>query len=115
MNTVAFKFFALPAFAAAALMFASAQARADAMRFTLTNNTDAMIIQFFATPVDGGGKRIELLQKKGLWAKKARMLTIADGSDACVYTIRAVFESESYYDISDKIDFCETDSYTIGD
>lgn len=93
--------------------FVPAAAFADNLTFTLENKTSHMIVKFFATPVGGNGKRLELLNKKGLWAGKSRKLTIADGSDACVYTTRAVFEDDSYYDVSNKIDFCESDSYTI--
>lgn len=101
--------FALSAGAA----FAPAAAFADNLSFTLENKTSHMIVKFYATPVGGNGKRLELLNKKGLWAGKSRKLTIADGSDACVYTTRAVFEDDSYYDVSNTIDFCESDSYSI--
>lgn len=90
-------------------------ASAENLTFTLDNRSGAMIVKFFATPADGSGKRIELLNKRGLWAGKSRMLTIADDTDACVYTTRAVFEDNSYEDISDKTDFCEVGNYTIGE
>ncbi len=68
-----------------------------------------MIVQFYATAADGG-TRSELLKKKGLFGGQSRQLTIADGSDACVYKIRAVFENDSFYDVRDEIDFCESDT-----
>jgi hypothetical protein len=89
-------------------------ALAETLSFTLENKTSNMIVQFYATATDGG-TRSELLKKKGLFGGQSRQLTIADGSDACVYKIRAVFEDDSFYDVRDEIDFCESDTYTIQD
>lgn len=100
--------FALIASAALVPVSASAESRT----LTLQNSTSHMIVKFFATP-EGGGKRVELLNKKGLWAGKSRKLTINDSSDACVFTTRAVFEDDSFYDVSNKIDLCESDEYEI--
>ncbi len=96
------------------LGLAASPALADNLSFTLDNQTPNMIVQFYATPTDGG-TRSELLKKKGLFGGQARKLTIADGSDACVYKIRAVFENDSFYDVRDEVDFCENDSYTLAD
>ena len=93
------------------LGLAAHPALAETLSFTLENETSNMIVQFYATPADGG-TRSELLKKRGLFGGKSRMLTIADGSDACVYKIRAVFENDSFDDLRDEVDFCETDSYT---
>lgn len=97
----------------AAAVLAPVAAYAENLTFKLENKTSYMIVKLYATPVDGNGKRIELLNKKGLWAGKSRSLTIADDGDACVYTTRAVFEDDSFYDVTNKVDFCETDVYTI--
>jgi hypothetical protein len=98
----------------AGISIAAQPALADNLTFTLENETPNMIVQFYATPVDGG-TRSELLKKRGLYGGQSRKLTIADGSDACVYRIRAVFEDDSFYDVRDEVDFCETDSYTLAD
>ncbi len=100
--------------AASLLGLAASPALADNLSFTLDNQTPNMIVQFYATPADGG-TRSELLKKKGLYGGQTRKLTIADGSDACVYKIRAVFEDDSFYDVRDEVDFCESDSYTLAD
>ncbi len=100
--------------AASLLGLAGSPALADNLSFTLDNQTPNMIVQFYATPADGG-TRSELLKKKGLYGGQTRKLTIADGSDACVYKIRAVFEDDSFYDVRDEVDFCESDSYTLAD
>ena len=100
---------------AASFALAPVAASAQDLTFTLDNKSGAMIVKFFAIPADGSGKRIELLNKRGLWAGKSRTLTIADDTDACVYKTRAVFEDNSYEDISDKTDFCEVGNYTIGE
>lgn len=100
--------------AATLLGLAASPALADNLSFTLDNQTPNMIVQFYATAVDGGA-RSELLKKKGLFGGQSRKLTIADESDACVYKIRAVFEDDSFYDVRDEVDFCETDSYAIAD
>ncbi|WP_454287177.1 hypothetical protein [Rhizobium arsenicireducens] len=97
----------------AAAVLAPVAAYAENLTFKLENKTSYMIVKLYATPVGGNGKRIELLNKKGLWAGKSRSLTIADDGDACVYTTRAVFEDDSFYDVTNKVDFCETDVYTI--
>jgi hypothetical protein len=109
MRIFAFSIFAV------SLALTPVVASAENLTFTLENKSDAMIVKFYATPADGSGKRIELLNKRGLWAGKSRTLTIADGTDACVYTTRAVFEGDSYEDISDRTDFCEVGSYSIGE
>lgn len=99
----------------AAALFATAfPASAETLSFTLDNQTSNMIVQFYATPADGG-TRSELLKKRGVFGGQSRKLTISDGSDACVYKIRAVFEDDSFYDVRDEIDLCENDSYTIED
>ncbi|GEO84865.1 MULTISPECIES: hypothetical protein [Alphaproteobacteria] len=98
----------------AASVFTPLAAAAENLTFTLENHTPNMIVQFYATP-QGGGKRLELLNKKGLWGGKSRKLTIARGADACVYSTRAVFEDNSFESVSRKIDFCETDVYSIED
>ncbi|MDH4414836.1 MAG: hypothetical protein QE484_16110 [Rhizobium sp.] len=100
--------------AATGLIVAAQPALADTLSFTIDNQTPNMIVQFYATPADGG-TRSELLKKKGLYGGQSRKLIIADGSDACVYKIRAVFEDDSFYDVRDEVDFCESDSYTIAD
>ncbi len=104
----------LSVFLATGLVAAASPARAENLAFTLQNETPNMIVQFYATPADGG-TRSELLKKKGLYGGQSRKLTIADGSDACVYKIRAVFEDDSFYDVRDEIDFCENDTYTLAD
>lgn len=97
-----------------ALATSASPALAENLSFTLDNQTPNMIVQFYATPVDGG-TRSELLKKRGLYGGQSRKLTIADGTDACTYKIRAVFEDDSFYDVRDTVDFCETDSYTLAD
>lgn len=83
---------------------------------TLENETEGMIVKFFATPANGKGQRQELLNKHGLGKGKSRKLTLVGGSDICEYRVRAVFEdSAEYENLSDKIDFCEVDTYTIED
>lgn len=99
---------------AAALAVVARPAVAENLSFTLDNETENMIVQFYATPADGG-TRSELLKKRGLYGGQSRKLTIADGTDACVYKIRAVFEDDSFYDVRDQVDFCEADSYTLAD
>lgn len=104
----------LPLLLAAGFGLAAQPALAETLSFTLDNQTSNMIVQFYATPANGG-TRSELLKKKGLFGGQTRKLTIADDSDACVYKIRAVFEDDSFYDVRDEVDFCESDSYTIAD
>lgn len=88
-------------------------ASAESLEFTLENGSEGMVVQFFVSPASGG-KSVDLLRKKGLYAGKSRALTINDGTDNCVYRIRAVFDTDTYYDIRDKVDFCEVGTYTIG-
>lgn len=88
-------------------------ASAESLDFTLENGSESMVVQFFVSP-EGGGKSVDLLKKKGLYAGKSRALTINDGTDNCVYRIRAVFDTDTYYDIRDKVNFCEVGTYTIG-
>ncbi|PYB71401.1 hypothetical protein [Rhizobium wuzhouense] len=104
----------LSLFAASAVFAAPLAASAETLSFTLENKTSNMVVQVHVSPVDGG-KSVELLRKKGLYGGKSRQLTIDDGTDACVYRIRVVFEGDSYYDLRDKVDFCETGSYTIAE
>jgi hypothetical protein len=92
--------------ASALLLTAPLGASAETLSFTLENQTPNMVVQVHVSPADGG-KSIELLRKKGLFGGKSRQLTIDDGTDACVYN--------SFEDIRDKVDFCETGTYTIDD
>ncbi len=54
-------------------------------------------------------------QEGALRAASRGSSPLIDGTDACVYRIRIVFEDDSFYDLRDKVDFCETGSYTIED
>ncbi|RKE85000.1 hypothetical protein [Rhizobium sp. AG855] len=105
---------AVSVLATAFLLSVPLAASAETLSFTLENKTSNMVVQVHVSPVDGG-KSVELLRKKGLYGGKSRQLTIDDGTDACVYRIRVVFEGDSYYDLRDKVDFCETGSYTIAE
>ena len=100
--------------AAALLLAAPLAASAETLSFTLENKTPNMVLQVYVSPADGG-KSIELLRKKGLFGGKSRQLTIDDGTDACLYKIRIGCEDDSFYDVPDKVDFCETGTYTIDD
>lgn len=100
----------------AALLFTVEAATAENLRVKLENNTEFMIVQFYATPTAGKGKRLELLNRHGLAAGQSRALTIAAGPDVCDFRVRAVFEDGAgYYDVGDTIDFCETDTFQVGD
>ncbi|MCJ7996716.1 hypothetical protein J5N58_07085 [Rhizobium cremeum] len=91
-------------------------AAAGDLGVTLENDTDGMIVKFFVSPANGKGQRQELLNRHGLGKGKSRKLTLVGGSDVCEYRVRAVFEdSAEYQDVSDRIDFCEVDTYTIED
>lgn len=83
---------------------------------TLENDTEGMIVKFFASPASGKGQRQELLNKHGPGKGRSRTLILVGGSDICEYRARAVFEdSAEYQDVSDKIDFCEVDTYAMED
>jgi hypothetical protein len=101
-------------FASFLLLATPLVASAESLTFTLENKTPNMVVQAYVSAVDGG-KSSELLHKKGLYGGKSRQLTINDGSDACVYKLRLVFEDDSFEDVRDKVDFCETGTYTIDD
>lgn len=100
--------------ASALLLSTPLVASAETLSFTLENKTPNMVVQVYVSPADGG-KSIELLHKKGLYGGKSRQLTIDDGTDACLYKIRFVFEDDSFEDLRDKVDLCETGTYTIDD
>ncbi len=101
---------------AALCSFSVTPALAGNLSVTLENETEGMIVKFFATPANGKGQRQELLNKHGLGKGKSRKLTLVGGGDICEYRVRAVFEdSAEYENLSDKIDFCEVDTYTIED
>lgn len=101
---------------AALCTFSVTPAFAGNLSLTLENGSQAMIVKFFASPANGKGQRQELLNKHGLGKGKSRTLTLVGGSDVCEYRVRAVFEDGAeYQDVSDKIDFCEVDTYTIAD
>ncbi len=90
-------------------------ARADTKAFTLVNTTSKMIVKLYVRPIEGGGERIELLKKKGLYGGKSRKLTITDNSNACAYWVWTVFEDNSFYDKREAVDFCEYNTYTFSD
>jgi hypothetical protein len=95
----------------AALTATAAVAQGE--KLTIENKTSAMIIRFTLRPADGKGQKVELLNKHGLGAGKSRSVKVPTDGKTCAYRLLAEFEDDTFRDVTDKIDICETATYTI--
>lgn len=101
---------ALGMFAAAALLAAPAQAQD--VDYYLHNETSYVVMEFYTSPSEEDEWGYDLLGRTVLGAGESAEVSIADGSDQCLYDFRFVFDDgdvvEDY-----GVDICELAEYTL--
>ncbi|MEQ8432949.1 MAG: hypothetical protein RIA71_01800 [Oceanicaulis sp.] len=96
----------------AASCLAAGSAHAEDVVYTLHNKTSYVVTEFYTGPANEDEWGYDLLGTEVLDAGESALVTIADGSDQCVYDLRIVFEDgdvvEDY-----GVDICELAEYTL--
>lgn len=95
-----------------ALSLASAPAFAEDLELTLTNDTESVLAEFYASPADVGEWEEDILGEDVLGSGESVDITIADGRTQCEYDLRFVFDDGSET-IVEAEDICETESFTL--
>jgi hypothetical protein len=97
--------------AAVALGLAAAPANAQDRHVQVINETSQGIVQFFASNVDRGTWEEDILGEAVLPVGQSVNINIDDGSGACLYDFKAVFEDGQEL-VRNGIDVCTTSTYT---
>jgi hypothetical protein len=95
----------------ALISLAVAPANAQDRNVQVINETQHAIVQFFASNVDRGTWEEDILGENVLPVGGAVNVNIDDGSGACVYDFKAVFEDGEEL-VRTGIDVCTTSTYT---
>lgn len=90
---------------------AAAPANAQDRNVQIINETQNAIVQFFASNVERGTWEEDILGENVLPVGGAVNINIDDGSGACVYDFKAVFEDGEEL-VRPGIDVCTTSTYT---
>ena len=98
------------AVAMAALLLAPV-AKAQDLTFTLTNNTAAVLMEFYASPATDSEWGEDLLGADVLDSGEMGVVLIADDSEECIYDLYFIFETGDEFE--DQINLCELNSYTL--
>jgi hypothetical protein len=83
---------------------------AEPVTFTLTNGTDEVIMEFYASPPGVEEWEEDILGEDVLEPGESVEITIADGRDDCEYDFLAVFEDESELE-HDSVAVCDGEEY----
>ena len=97
--------------AAVALGMAAAPANAQDRHVQVINETQGAIVQFFASNVDRPNWEEDILGEAVLPVGQSANINIDDGSGACLYDFKAVFEDGQEL-VRNGIDVCTTQTYT---
>ena len=95
---------------ATAMMLVPA-AQAQDITFTLTNNTAAVLMEFYAAPATDPEWGDDLLGADVLGSGEMGVVLIADDSEDCTYGLYFIFDTGAEFE--DEIDICELRSYTL--
>ena len=96
----------------AALFLAHAASAQDVV-YTLNNASSATLMEFYTSPTDVGDWENDLLGANVLPAGASGTVTIADGRSQCDYDL--LFRFDDGTEMTDTVDICSLDSYTITD
>ncbi len=99
---------------AAALLFAASTsfAFAEDVKFTLDNQSDYTIDEFYASPANTDSWGEDILGQDVLEGGGSGTVTIADSSDQCVYDLKAVDEDGVEHELTD-LDICARPNVTF--
>lgn len=98
------------ALAFAAFAFAAPVAAQD-MAFTLTNASDHVIVEFYASPVVSDSWEEDMLAGGTIESGETVEVIIADGREHCEYDILMVLDTGD--ELSDEVDICTLATYTL--
>jgi len=101
--------------AAVALAVGAVAVQAQDLQFELNNNSSLSLHYFYVSPSNEDSWGDDLLGDTGtLDAGYTGTVSIADGSDQCVYDLMFVMEDGTEM-VEPQIDICELASYTLND
>src|SRR5690349_24536980 len=89
----------------------AAAANAQDRHVAVVNETQHAIVQFFASNVDRPNWEEDILGEAVLPVGQTANINIDDGSGACLYDFKAVFEDGQEL-VRNAIDVCTTSTYT---
>lgn len=98
----------------AAACLVIAPAFAEDVNYTLHNETSYVVTEFYTSPANDNEWGYDLLGRQVLGAGESASVTIADGSDQCVYDFRFVFDDGDVVE-DFGIDICELAEYSLTD
>jgi hypothetical protein len=99
-------------FAAAAVCVAGSAVVAQDVAFDLINNSDSTVYYVYTSPSNSNSWREDVLADDQVISPGYQVTVyIYDGSDQCAYDIKFEFDDGSV--MTDEIDVCELQSYTI--
>jgi hypothetical protein len=81
-------------------------ALAEDVQFTLNNKSEYQIDEFYASPGNDDEWGEDILGKDVLSGGESATITIADGSDQCVYDLKAIDEDKVEHVLND-LNICE--------
>ncbi|WP_234809608.1 hypothetical protein [Mycolicibacterium tusciae] len=97
--------------AVVALLGLAAPANAQDRNVEVINQTQHAIVQFYASNVDRGTWEEDILGEDVLPVGQSVNINIDDGSGACLYDFKAVFDDGEEL-VRTGIDVCTTTAYT---
>lgn len=97
--------------AAAAAFAVAAPAFAEDIQFELINNSALTVIEFYTSAANDPNWGEDILGAEVVAPGTSGIVTIADGSDQCVYDVQFVFEDGQV--LEDQVDICQLASYTL--
>jgi hypothetical protein len=95
----------------ALLGMAAAPANAQDRHVDIVNDTQHAIVQFYASNVDRGTWEEDILGEDVLPVGQSVNINIDDGSGACLYDFKAVFDDGEEL-VRNGINVCTTTTYT---
>jgi hypothetical protein len=96
---------------AATLILSAGAAAAQDRVLTVINNSAATLTELYTSPANSDTWGDDLMQGQTLATGETGELTIADGSEECAYSVRAVFDDGN--EIEGETDVCSTDGFTL--
>ncbi|RUT35159.1 hypothetical protein EMQ25_04230 [Arsenicitalea aurantiaca] len=99
---------------AAAFIFSTGAGLAEDRRVLIINETSFTIMEFYASSVDADTWEEDILGKDVLPAGDSVMMNIDDGTGACLFDFRAVFDDGDEA-VKGGVNVCEIARFTFTD
>lgn len=91
---------------------AAAPSQAEDRRVRIVNATSYTMVQFFASSIASKSWEEDILGVDVLYSGNSVMIDIDDGSNACLYDFKAVFDDGDEV-LDEGIDVCTVGEYTF--